>query len=488
MADAYGYVRLSVNRDGEKEGCDRQRDDIAAMAKRNGDRLVEIFEDDNLSAWRRRVRRPGFEALFDRVKGHDQAARRIYVWRLDRFLRQPFDLERFIDAADHGVRVHSFGGGQRDINNADDRFILRIETAAACRESDGTSRRVTRWAESVAERGRPASGKRPFGYRHLTRALSPIGELTLAQIPAEADVIREIFALYIEGRSRVAIAELLQRRVVDTAMGRTAGAPKPARCSRWSMQQVSAVLRSPTVAGLRAHVVRVVPAEGEQYDRTDLYPGNWRAIVDVETWEVVQAKLSADPRVSEPTPGLYLLSGLVYCAACGAQMSTASPSKNHVRGYRCQKARKPGACGRMRVSSAAVDRLVGGWLAALVADPDALRPGEGVDVVKARAQETAERARAKLREIAEDYAADRITREERDVSSGLPRARLREAEKVLAERVPSVLAITGGKLWDALDADQRRAVARACLREVRISATSRRGPVFDTSRVDPEWR
>ncbi|KAB1141601.1 hypothetical protein F7R91_31780 [Streptomyces luteolifulvus] len=54
-------------------------------------------------------------------------------------MRQPFDLERLLSVAEsRGIRIAS-PSGARDLDNPDDRFILRIEVAQACRESDNTS-------------------------------------------------------------------------------------------------------------------------------------------------------------------------------------------------------------------------------------------------------------------------------------------------------------------------------------------------------------
>lgn len=488
MPDAYGYVRLSYNLNGEKEGCERQEADIRDMATRRGDTIVEVFRDDSMSAWDKRLRRPGFEALFDRVEGHDHAARRIYVWRLDRFVRQPRDLERIIDAADHGAMIHSWGGGSRDVNNSDDRFIMRIETAAACRESDSTSIRAKRFARAAAEKGVPSGGKRAFGYRNVPKEASGIGAATLSIIEPEAVVVRDIYRAFLKGESRVSIAARLQTKVVDTAMGRASGMPKPTRCSRWSMQQVNLVLRSPVVAGLRSHEVRIVPEVGEPFIRRDLFDGNWPSIIGREEWEDVQALRAQSPRKPVSWTGTYLLSGLMSCGRCGARMTQQPPTKKQVRSYRCAKARTAGACGRCRVSSASADRFVGKAIAMILADPDGRRPGEGLSDARAEARRVKVAAEDRLREIAEDYGAYRITRAERDASRSEPAAQLAKAEAVLADRAPNIDLITGGHGWDDLSAEQQRAAARAYIREVRVAPATRHGPVFDTARLQIDWR
>src|SRR5919112_1151377 len=89
-----------------------------------------IFDSYARLSWKRDVRRPGFEQLLERAgRGESQG---IAVWHVDRLFRQPRDLEKLIDLADHGFWVIS-SHGSRDLSDPDDRFILRIEVAHAAR-------------------------------------------------------------------------------------------------------------------------------------------------------------------------------------------------------------------------------------------------------------------------------------------------------------------------------------------------------------------
>ena len=77
----------------------------------------------------------------------------IIVYHGDRLMRQPYDLEKLLSVAESkGIRLAS-PSGVRDLDSPDDRFILRIEVAQACRESDNTSRRVIRALKARAEKG-----------------------------------------------------------------------------------------------------------------------------------------------------------------------------------------------------------------------------------------------------------------------------------------------------------------------------------------------
>ncbi|MGH3450931.1 MAG: recombinase family protein, partial [Haloechinothrix sp.] len=135
------YARLSrVPETGELEKIDTQLADNRKVIKRLGATLGEEL-DDGLSAWKRRVRRPGWERLLERVRSGESDG--IVVWHTDRLFRQPRDLETLIELADKGFKVTS-AHGEKDLSNPDDRFILRIEVAHAARSSDDTSRRIKR--------------------------------------------------------------------------------------------------------------------------------------------------------------------------------------------------------------------------------------------------------------------------------------------------------------------------------------------------------
>ena len=113
------------------------------------------------------MRRKDFETLLERARAG--ATQGIAVWHVDRLFRQPRDLERLIDLADHGFRVIS-SHGSRDLSDPDDRYILRIEVAHAARSSDDTSRRIRRRHQRYREEGRPVGGPPGFGFARRDRS------------------------------------------------------------------------------------------------------------------------------------------------------------------------------------------------------------------------------------------------------------------------------------------------------------------------------
>jgi DNA invertase Pin-like site-specific DNA recombinase len=149
------YARLSWNPSTrELEKIETQHGDNDATIARHGG-TVGQYLDDGLSAWKAGVRRKGFETLLDRARSG--VTQGIAVWHVDRLFRQPRDLERLIDLADHGFRVIS-SHGSRDLSDPDDRFILRIEVAHAARSSEDTSRRIRRRQQRYGRKAARSAG------------------------------------------------------------------------------------------------------------------------------------------------------------------------------------------------------------------------------------------------------------------------------------------------------------------------------------------
>src|SRR5438093_12911855 len=89
------YLRISADPDGTQEATERQRTDLMKYAERAGLEIAGVYEDIDLSAYRRGVRRPAFEKMLEDLKGGEIAG--VLTWKLDRLYRQPRDYVRLDD-------------------------------------------------------------------------------------------------------------------------------------------------------------------------------------------------------------------------------------------------------------------------------------------------------------------------------------------------------------------------------------------------------
>ncbi|MGW1866171.1 recombinase family protein [Streptomyces mauvecolor] len=301
------YCRISQAEDDDQTGVDRQERICREIAERRG--LVvnqaHVYVDNSRSAWSRRRKRPGWDELLREAR--ERGFRHIIAYHPDRLMRQPRDLEELLQVSDdHAITLHG-EANRRDLSDPDDRFILRIEVAHACRSSDDTSRRLKSAMQDRAKEGKPQGGVRRFGY-------AP-GGMTIVE--EEAEIVREVFDRYLKGEGAAPIAKDLHSRGIKTAGGKA-----------WNSGTIRALLDSRHVAGIRMH-------QGEEVG-----PGTWPAIIDAGIWEETQARRqyrSAAHRelLSQPAQRFYLLRGLVMCGRCGTLMS--GTPKRTGPSYQCNR-------------------------------------------------------------------------------------------------------------------------------------------------------
>jgi site-specific DNA recombinase len=471
------YARLSWNPSTrELEKLDTQHDDNGSTIQRHGG-VLGLRLDDGLSAWKRNVRRPGFEQLLERAsRGESQG---IAVWHVDRLFRQPRDLEKLIDLADRGFRVIS-SHGARDLSDPDDRYILRIEVAHAARSSDDASRRIKRRQQVYRERGRPA-GRPGFGFERLDRSTRlkdlPDGAerppVPLDVIEAERAALREAAVDLLAG---LATQAAIARRWNDAGLATTDG-------NVWDSLAVRDTLLRPLLAGRSEH-------EGQLVSRVDGEP-----IIDETTWLRVRAKIDGRRR-GRPSSNQLLGSGIIVCGICGRPLSGRAGAEP-VRGrYDCNKQRR--GCGKINVSLTHVDAELRAMTIARLSDP---RHAQAIAAVQS---EVSDRLSAILREI------DQIESLQRALSERLGRREMSLADfdnsyKYLQADLTSLVAgrdelkglMPGDRVNVTTDVDVARewdeaetvADQRAMLREaigsdqVRILPAKRGGPVFNPNRV-----
>lgn len=304
--DSYG--RLSKSPDtGEFEKIETQWADNRKVIDRLGGVLGAELED-GLSAWKKGVRRPGWEALLERVWSGKSAG--IVVWHTDRLFRQPRDLEALIDLADKGFVVAS-AHGARDLADPDDRFILRIEVAHAARSSDDTSRRIKRRFQTYREKGiGHIGGPRRFGWPGRDLTWSPGEDETDEDRPMVSDVLvererralREATDAVLSGVSDAVIAREWNDEGLLSVEGRT-----------WVRLTVKSVLSRPTNAGL-------IESDGEL---VATMPGD--PIVDPKKFDLLRTKYAARRKgrvAGEVGPG-YVGTGILRCGErdCGTRIT-----------------------------------------------------------------------------------------------------------------------------------------------------------------------
>lgn len=460
------YCRISLARFGDTIKVDEQEKLCRKLARERGWRVIEayVFKDPNRSAWQRNRKRPGWDAMLEAVDVG--AVDGIIVYHGDRLIRQPWDLEVLLRFADQrGIRLAS-PTGERDLDNPDDRFILRIEAAQACRESDNTSRRLKWHFDKQAEKGvvrLGGRGGRAFGFE-------PDG---MTHRRADVKVINEVADRILAGEGVGSIARDLNGRGITT----TTGGP-------WDHGSLKKLMMRPRLAGLLAHNGQITGAAAwlpVLADDREKARERWEAVVGV-------LRRKAEGFSYATNTGKYQLSGIAVCGPCGTTVVIRHNTRSRgLLGYGCIN---PGCATKVHRSVAHLDPYVDGAMVALLAD-DRIRQRLATPAsrdltaelrqIEAQKEAVLTQAAQPVRSVADAQTqADLL----RVTVHGLnERMELLRAE-IASAQVPSVL----DDLWDidlaawrALPLPRRRAAIAAAMRVTILP--SRRGPGFDPSTV-----
>lgn len=450
------YVRISDDRVGSGLGVARQEAECRRFAEARGWTVVDVYVDNDISAYRGR-RRPAYLQLLEDLKAGKTAG--VVAWHPDRLHRSPKELESFIDVIDAaGATVATVQAGDLDLSTASGRMTARIVGAVARHESEHKSERNCSKHLQLAQAGKvPGGGTRPFGFA--------ADRVTVRE--SEAVVVRELVGRVASGESLHGLVLDLDGRGIKTPGG-----------SPWRSTSLRRMLISGRIAGLREHRGEVA-AEAV-----------WPAIVDRATWEAARRILTDPNRRLSHAPRSYLLTGgLAVCGICEAQLH-ARPRDDKRRCYVCAAGPNYGGCGKIRalaepledyVVEAVLHRLDGDGLARALAERPGVGPVSTAELASVERQ---------LDELALMFAAGEIGRREWLVARQDSEARRKALAAALAvgSRGSALAQLAGSgpirERWDPLSFARQRAVLVAAVDRVVVGPAVRGRNFFDPGRLE----
>lgn len=299
------------------------------------------------------VRSPEFARLFDDIRaGRVNTIVCTALSRICRNLRDFLDLLEVLE--EHGVEFCSLKE-QFDTTTTHGRLLMTILMALAEFEREQTAERTSDAMQARSERGL-WNGGQIFGFD-----VDPDRKGYL--LPNEAEAMGVNFAIdtYLEVASIAETAARLNRAGYRTkAYTSRRGRHHPGR--EFSFTTVQHMLKNVAYIGKK----KVATAEGLQ-----LVESVWPAIVEIETFERVQAVLAANARSNhggtKRARHVYVLSaGLLHCGRCGTAMEGRSGTGRGGRRYFYYACRGAGC--PMRVVADEVEGAVLGRVRELAAD------------------------------------------------------------------------------------------------------------------------
>jgi site-specific DNA recombinase len=351
------YTRISDDTEADAKGVKRQEADERAEVARQGGTAVDVYEENDTSAYKRkrvqrtddagnryfvyRVVRPEYQRLLaDLRSGALDAA---IVYDLDRLARDPRDLEDAIEVVQHYRRPIVGVTGGVDLLSDHGQAMARVLVAMANKSSADTARRVARKHQENAENGVPVGGTRPFGWKDDKRTL----------LRAEVELICEAADRILGGAPVSSIVVDWNRRGIRTPRG-----------NEWRPKALRLVLTNPRICGYSARN-RPDPKTGQPVLTVVRQPdgspvlGQWEKIVEPAEWEALCLKVAPKKRRPGGSAHKYLLSGIARCGICTAPIR-GIPRQRKDRttyAYLCHS-RANGGCGGVSRDGERVDRLI----------------------------------------------------------------------------------------------------------------------------------
>ncbi|MGI4878215.1 MAG: recombinase family protein [Janthinobacterium lividum] len=366
---AVAYCRVSTKRQAENElSLVEQQAEIERFCARKGWVLVAEYVERGASGTS--GRRPVLQKMLGDARSRPRPFEIVVVFNLSRFFRNLVESETTrATLAKSGIQVHS---AQQDFGiGKEAKFFRQLVSATDEFSSDTNAEQVKTMMIANSAAGWWNGSKPPFGYRtEIALRLGKKDKKVLQVDPAEAHVVRRIFALYLSGESGSSPMGL--KAICTTLNAEHVGL----RNKPFLTSTISDILKRRTYVGTYFY--------NTKDSRTNLArdPSEWIAVpvpslVSQADFDAVQARLATNhPRVTAPRTvnSPTLLAGLGTCGheGCGSGLLLMTGKGGQHRYYTCQKKRTQSAtaCGSKARPMAEVDAAVIDAVERLILAPD----------------------------------------------------------------------------------------------------------------------
>jgi site-specific DNA recombinase len=283
----------------------------------------------------------------------------VVVYKVDRLSRSLIDFSKMMELFEkHGVCFVSITQ-QFNTNTSLGRLTLNILLSFAQFEREIISERTRDKQVAARKKGKWTGGHILLGYDLDPRA----GKLVIN--PEEAERVREMFRLYLEGTPVMEIVQRFDKRGW--------------RNKQWTTQEGKLYGGSPL---RRCHIYKLlgnIIYTGQVQVGDEVFPGEHEAIIDQGTFERAQVKLKENTWKGGNQRHVKmdaLLRGLIYCASCGSGMypTYSASGERRYRYYVCYRSQQKleGYCNSRSVSAPAVEDAVVESIRRVGVHPDVL--------------------------------------------------------------------------------------------------------------------
>ena len=343
------YCRLSRDDElqGDSNSIKNQKSILKKYADDNGFINTEFFVDDGVSGTT--FDRPDFQRMIAEMDAGRIGT--IIVKDMSRLGRDYLKVGYYTEIAfpNAEVRFIAINNGVDSANQQDSDFTPFLNIINEWYAKD-TSKKIKAVFKAKGESGKPLCTTPPFGYKK-----DPDDNNHWIVDEDAAKVVKHIFQLCIEGYGPTQIAHKLKEEEIFTpsyyfkSIGLYPTALITEEPCKWSARTVANILDKQEYLG---HTINF-KTRRKSYKikkKIDNDPSEWKifknkheAIIDEDTFQTVQ-RIRNGRRKRTPLGEMPILSGMVYCADCGAKLyQVRSKDWNHDKEYMvCATYRKRG--------------------------------------------------------------------------------------------------------------------------------------------------
>lgn len=301
------YVRVSTNDQVDGHSLAGQEAMLRSDAALRGKLVYKVYQDAGISGTR--GDRQGLnELLRDAKRG---CFGEVLVWTVSRVSRKlSYLLQVVEDLKSWGIAFRSMSE-QFDVTTPMGQFALTMMGAVAQMQRESWMESSHIGMEKRAKAGRWGGGMM-LGYQMVPDEEDPRGGGKLVIVPAEAETVRDVFSLYMNGLGYKAIVNRLN------AQGKIGKNGK--------------AFTSNTVSGILTNAAYIGKTRfGDEY-----FDGIQEPIISSEVWGTVQEIMKGRSQpVRKTIDREYLLTGVLKCPICGSGMvPTHTKNKRSDGSYR----------------------------------------------------------------------------------------------------------------------------------------------------------
>lgn len=310
------YCRVSTELDEQKDSFELQQKYYTNLITRTpGWRLAGIYTDEGITGTARK-KRIGLERLVRHCE--EGKIDKVLCKSISRFARNTIDLLEIVRRLkDLGIGI-VFEKENIDTLSVQSEFILSTIAALAQEESRSISENMS-WAFNKQFLSGVPVFRRMLGYNVTGKG----HKNKIIQInEAEAEIVREIFQMVLDGHWYTAICRELMRKGYKT----TSGKPE------WNVKTIMGILENERYTGnvlcqksytsnYLTHKKKINQGERQQVLIENHHP----AIIDQETFDAVQKIIHRNVHQKQKKPTKYPFSGRLTCGECGAVLHLYGP-------------------------------------------------------------------------------------------------------------------------------------------------------------------